>query len=141
MKPVALPLEFYLTRFKVEPRYQSGKVIVVNAIPSCSVCRENPGRLDTLTRIGWANLCYTCWVEQGKFSSLGVGMGQLWIVKAEAQSGKEALEQALEEFKRATAELCATWGAYAGDAIGNYPTCLPSFDEFDAQVQRMEVLK
>lgn len=51
------------------------------------------------------------------------------------------LTSALDAFKRATGDLDRLWasGAYTGDEVANYPTFLPSFDEFAASVANMEV--
>lgn len=57
------------------------------------------------------------------------------------QQTNSALAEALEEFKRATSKLSEVWQRdVQGDAMGDtYPSYLPSFDEFNADVVDMEI--
>lgn len=49
-----------------------------------------------------------------------------------------ALAEALEEFKRATAKLTSIWcDSDSIDTVSNYPSYLPSFDEFNCDVMEM----
>lgn len=49
------------------------------------------------------------------------------------------LRHALYTFQQATLALSIAWESVSGDAIGDYPDYLPSFDEFAHDVQAMYV--
>ena len=53
---------------------------------------------------------------------------------------RDELKEALAAFKDATLRLDLAWEQHGnGDAIADYPECLPSFEEFACSVQAMEV--
>lgn len=68
------------------------QVIVVPHIPNCDFCSQKgvtkPGPYDFATYMGpWAHGCQKHWEEFRVSHSLGTGMGQLWITKAQVAPG------------------------------------------------------
>jgi hypothetical protein len=66
-------------------------------------------------------------------------LGRVFVRKVNPKV-RDELKEALAAFKDATLRLDLAWERHGnGDAIADYPECLPSFDEFSCYVQAMEV--
>lgn len=68
------------------PAPEPGRVVEVSEIPSCNFCQDGtPGPYDFRTSFGpWANGCEAHWIEHRAHPELGVGHGQLWILRGAA---------------------------------------------------------
>lgn len=80
---------------------EKGKIVVVGSIPACNFCTDGtPGPYDFKTSMGpWANGCEAHWRGYRASTTLGTGMGQLWIT--EDQVERTPLQQAKYESQKA----------------------------------------
>lgn len=65
------------------PKPEPGRVVEVSEIPDCNFCQDGtPGPYDFRTVFGsWANGCEVHWLQHRAHPDLGVGHGQLWILR------------------------------------------------------------
>lgn len=129
------------------PDLQGAVIALLGKTPSDETFPDWEWTYNELIRKGWVTLRS----DGTNVSIEGVSEDGTYLeAEGEAQAdaadmaqgeAMEDLRDALDAFKRATADLDRVWssGAHRGDEVANYPAGLPSFDEFAASVACMEV--
>jgi hypothetical protein len=63
--------------------HRSGEWTYVAIMPPCDLNPEHgPAKYDAKTHTGpWAFMCHQCWAKYARFTTLGIGRGQLLVLR------------------------------------------------------------